>query len=53
MLKSKTFWTAIAGMATAIGSYFAGDMSLETTLLAVFQGLLAIFLRHGIQKAGG
>jgi hypothetical protein len=48
--KWKTFWTAIAAIATAIGAYTAGEMTLAQLLQLVATSLLAVFLRHGIAK---
>jgi hypothetical protein len=49
--KWKTFWTAIAAVATAIGAYTAGEMTLAQLLQLVATSLLAVFLRHGIAKS--
>lgn len=49
--KWKTFWAAIAAIASAIGAYSAGEMGLAQLLQLIATCLLAIFLRHGIAKA--
>ena len=48
--KWKTFWAAIAAIATAIGAHAAGEMSLAQLLQIIATSLLAVFLRHGIAK---
>jgi len=50
--KWKTFWAAVAAITTAIGAYAAGEMALPELLQLVVTSLLAVFLRHGIAKAG-
>jgi len=47
----KTIGTAISGMIVSIGTYFAGELSLEKLVLALVMGFLAIFFRRGIKKA--
>jgi hypothetical protein len=49
--KWKTFWAAIAAIATAIGAYAAGEMTLAHLLQIIATSLLSIFLRHGIAKS--
>jgi len=48
--KWKTFWTAVAAIATAIGAYASGEMTLAQLIQIVITSLLAVFLRHGIAK---
>ena len=48
--KWKTFWAAIAAIATAVGAYSAGEMTLAQLLQLIATSLLALFLRHGIAK---
>jgi len=50
MLHSKTVWTSIIGIVTALGAQFTGAADLHTTLMAVFAGLVSIFMRHSIAK---
>ena len=50
--KSKTFWTGIAGIITAVGAYMAGEISLGVLLTTSLTALLAIFVRDGIAKNG-
>jgi len=48
--KSKTNWTAISAIVTAIGGYMTGEMQLMNMIMAVVAGLGAIFLRQGVAK---
>jgi hypothetical protein len=50
--KSKTFWTAIAGICTAAAGYCTGEIGLPALIGAVFGGLALIFTRQGIEKSG-
>lgn len=50
LLKTKTFWTAVAGVVSTIGAYYTGDVDKVTALQTVFGGLLAVFLRQGMLK---
>ena len=50
--KWKTFWAAMAAIASAIGAYGAGEMELAQLVQLIVTCLLAIFLRHGIAKTG-
>lgn len=52
LLKSKTFWTAIAALVAAIGGYLTGEIDITTAVQSGVAALLAIFLRHGIAKQG-
>lgn len=52
LLQSKVVWTSIAGMATAVGAYFADELGLRETVLAVFAGAYAVFNRHSQMKGG-
>ena len=49
--RSKTFWTAIAGVCTAAGAYFEGSLGLTGLISAVFGGLAVIFMRQGVEKS--
>ena len=49
--KSKTFWTAIAGICTAAAGYCTGEIGLPALIAAVFAGLATIFARQGIEKS--
>jgi hypothetical protein len=48
--KQKTLWTALAGMLTACGAYFAQEISLAELITALFAGFSIIFLRQGVAK---
>ena len=50
ILKSKTVWTAITGAIGGVAAYFTGDLELGAAANIVITSLLALFLRHGIQK---
>ena len=52
LLKSKTFWTAVAGIITAVGAYSTGEIDLATAVQGVFAALIVIFLREGVRKSG-
>lgn len=52
LLRSKTFWTAVAGIITATGAYFTGEITLATAIQSVFAALVVIFLREGVRKSG-
>lgn len=52
MLKSKTMWTGIAGIAAAGAGYAAGDFSAADAVQTGLMGLIGIFLRLGINKMG-
>ena len=51
MLQSKTVWTGLAGILTALGGYFTGELELGAMLQLVLTSGLAIFLRAGVQKS--
>lgn len=50
LIKSKTFWTGLASIATGVGLIIAGDGAAGAPLIA--QGLIAIFLRQAITNQG-
>jgi hypothetical protein len=52
ILKTKTFWAALGGLMTVVGTYFAGEAALSDVLNALWQAAMVVFLRHGIAKAG-
>jgi len=49
--KQKTTWTAIAGIVTAAGAYFANEIDLKALIEAAFAGAMVIFMRQGIEKS--
>lgn len=52
ILKSKTFWTGVAGIATAGAGYASGDFSAAAAVQTGLMGIISIFLRLAIEKAG-
>jgi len=47
LLKSKTFWTALATIITGIGFVVNGNYETGSELIA--GGLIAIFMRHRLK----
>jgi hypothetical protein len=47
LLKSKTFWTGVTGILTAVGGLCTGTMDFNTALPVIITSLSAIFLKHG------
>lgn len=50
LLKSKTFWTGLAAIATAGAGYTSGEMGGADAIQTAFVGLIGIFLRTGMIK---
>lgn len=50
LLKSKTFWTGIAGILTAAGGYFTGDIEAQNAIQIAVAALASIFIRDAIAK---
>jgi hypothetical protein len=50
LIKTKTFWTGMAALATAAGTYFTGEATLASALQTALTGLVAIFLRSGMLR---
>ena len=50
LLRSKTFWTGIAGLITAIGGFFTGSLDGGMAIQTGITSLIGIFLRHGMTK---
>jgi hypothetical protein len=48
--KTKTFWTALAGILAAIGAYFAGEITLFQLIEIEVIPFGMIFLRMGIRN---
>lgn len=48
LIKSKTFWTAIAAIATGVGFIVGGN--IDTGIELVAGGLIAIFMRNKLEK---
>jgi len=50
LLKTKTFWMSIAGIATAIGLGVSGEAGLTVTIMSIVGCLIAIFIRDALPK---
>lgn len=50
LLKTKTFWTGMAGLATAAGATAAGEMTTAQAIQTAITCLIGIFLRSGMIK---
>lgn len=50
LLRTKTFWTGLAGVVSAAGAYFTGQADLAQAMQMALTGLVAIFLRHGLVR---
>ena len=50
MWKSKTVWAGLLGALGAISAWATGEATLAQMLQVVVTSVLAIFLRHGVQK---
>lgn len=50
LLRSKTFWTGLAGLTTALGAYLSGEAGAVQAAQMGLTSLLAIFLRAGLVK---
>jgi hypothetical protein len=48
---SKTVWTGIVGIVTALAGYFTGEISLADTLQLILTAFIGMFLRSGIERA--
>lgn len=51
MVKTKTFWASMTAILGAIGGFFTGDLALAEMLQLIVTSALALFVRHGVQKA--
>lgn len=51
--RTKTFWTGLAAMLAALGSYLSGEANLAQAAQMALTGLVAIFLRAGLVKLPG
>lgn len=49
LVKSKTFWTGIAGLVSAAGAYLTGSMDAGQAIQLAITSLAAIFLRDGMR----
>jgi hypothetical protein len=50
MVKSKTFWTGVAGLLYGVAGYVSGYLDGQQAMQIVQTSLIAIFLRHAIEK---
>lgn len=50
LLKSKTFWTGIAGICTAIGLWVSGEANFTEVSNIVVTSMVGIFLKAAIIK---
>lgn len=51
LLKSKTFWTGVAGIVGAAGGYATGSIDMGTAFQTGLVSVLSIFIRDGIVSA--
>ena len=50
LLTKKTTWAGVAGIATALGGYLAGEITLTSAAQSGLECLALIFLRMGVSK---
>lgn len=50
LLKTKTFWTGMAGLLTAGGGYATGEMLGAQAIQLALGSIMAIFIRDGVAK---
>jgi hypothetical protein len=50
LLKTKTLWMTLAGVATAIGVAVAGEISWTEAFKLIGEGVLVLCIRDGIAK---
>ena len=48
LLKSKTFWTGIAGIIASVGGFLTGSLDAEMAVQTSITSLIGIFLRSAI-----
>jgi hypothetical protein len=46
--KTKTFWAAIAGIATALGGWISGEVNASQSILLIVGFLISIFFRDAL-----
>ncbi len=51
LYKSKTFWTGITSIVGGIQGMITGVPDMNTSVMLIVAGFMAIFLRDGIKKA--
>lgn len=52
LLRTKTFWAALALGVSATSGYFTGDMSGQEAIGQGIMALAGMFMRQGILKSG-
>ena len=50
MLRSKTMWGGLVGLVSAIAGWATGELELGAAISTATTSILAIFVRHSIQK---
>lgn len=50
LYQTKTFWTGVAGGATALGAWLGGDIGNGALLQTVLTALIGMFLREGMSR---
>jgi hypothetical protein len=50
LLKTKTFWVALAGICTAIGVAVSGEITWLEAAKLIGEGILVLCVRDGIAK---
>lgn len=48
ILKTKTFWAAVAGICTAIGGWVSGEVNASQSILLMVGFLMTIFFRDAL-----
>lgn len=49
-LKSKTIWTGIIGIITALAGYFTGEIGLADAMQLILTAFIGMFLRSGVER---
>ncbi|NJK43809.1 MAG: hypothetical protein HC933_05575 [Pleurocapsa sp. SU_196_0] len=52
LVKTKTFWTGLIAILSALGAFVMGDMNLAQFIQTTVTGLIGIFLRDALTKGG-
>ena len=52
ILKSKTVWAGLAGIASAGAGYASGEFTTAAAVQTALTGIIGIFLKLAIEKAG-
>lgn len=51
IVKSKTFWTGVAGVIAAASAYFTGQITLYPAIMSALGSLAAIFIKDAVVTA--